>query len=84
MPGNNWNIYNIGNNNPVDLIDYISELEKALGREAKKEYVPLQLGDMEDTYADIDDFIADFNYKPTTSISEGIGKFVKWYTSYFK
>jgi len=84
LPRNNWNIYNIGNNNPVDLIDYISELEKALGREAKKEYAPLQLGDMEDTYADIDDFIADFNYKPTTSISEGIGKFVKWYTSYFK
>jgi UDP-glucuronate 4-epimerase len=79
-----WRIYNIGNNNPVELMDYIKALEKALGKTAKKEFLPLQPGDVPDTYADVQDLVKQFNYKPSTSIEEGITKFISWYLEYQK
>ena len=78
-----WRIYNIGNNNPLELKEYISELEKFLGKEAKKDLLPLQPGDVPDTYADIDGLIKDFNYKPATSLSVGMKNFVEWYRTYY-
>jgi UDP-glucuronate 4-epimerase len=79
-----WKVYNIGNSNPVNLIDYISELEAAFGIEANKEFLPMQAGDMKDTFADVTDLVKDFGYKPETSIQEGISRFVEWYKAYFK
>ena len=79
-----YKIYNIGNNNPVELMELITTLEKCLGIEAKKEFLPIQMGDMLETYADIDDLIADVGFKPTTPISEGIEKFVAWYRDFYK
>jgi len=77
-----WRVYNIGNNKPVNLMDYIDAIENALGKTAEKEFQPLQPGDVPDTYADIDDLIAQFHYKPSTSIEEGVGKFINWYREY--
>jgi UDP-glucuronate 4-epimerase len=77
-----WRVYNIGNNNPVDLMDYIKALEKALGKTAKKEFLPLQPGDVPDTYADVKDLVKQFNYKPSTTIEEGITNFISWYHDY--
>mgnify|MGYP005645304203 CR=1 FL=1 len=77
-----WRVYNIGNNNPVDLMDYIEGLEKALGKTAKKEFLPLQPGDVPDTYADVKDFVKYFNYKPSTTIEAGITNFISWYHYY--
>jgi UDP-glucuronate 4-epimerase len=79
-----WRIYNIGNNQPVDLMDYIGALEKALGKTADKEYLPLQAGDVPDTYANVDDLVEQFHYKPETTVEEGISRFVAWYRDYFK
>jgi UDP-glucuronate 4-epimerase len=79
-----WRIYNIGNSNPVELMDYISALERALGKKARKELLPMQLGDVPDTFADITDLIEQFHYKPSTPVDEGIAKFVAWYRGYFK
>jgi UDP-glucuronate 4-epimerase len=79
-----WRVYNIGNNNPVDLIDYIEALEKASGKTAKKKFLPLQPGDIPDTYADIKDFVKQFNYKPSTTIEEGITNFISWYNDYYE
>jgi len=79
-----WRIYNIGNNNPVELMDYIGALEKALGKKAGIEMLPLQLGDVPDTYADVSDLVEQFGYKPATSVEDGIGRFVSWYRDYFK
>jgi UDP-glucuronate 4-epimerase len=79
-----WRIYNIGNNNPVELNSYISELEKSLGKKAEKQLLPLQPGDVPDTYADVDDLIRDFGYKPETTIEEGIATFSKWFKSYYQ
>ena len=79
-----WRIYNIGNNKPIELMDYIAALEKALGKKAEKEFLPLQAGDVPETYANVDDLIEQFDYKPTTSVEEGINRFVSWYRDYFK
>jgi UDP-glucuronate 4-epimerase len=79
-----WKIYNIGNNKPVQLNDFIKEIENALGINAIKEFLPIQPGDVPDTFADIDDLVTNFNYKPQTSIKNGINNFVKWYLDYFK
>ena len=79
-----WRVYNIGNNNPVDLMYYVKTLEKTLGKTAKKEFLPLQPGDVKDTYAEIDDLTDQFNYKPSTSVDEGICNFVDWYRQYYK
>ncbi len=79
-----YRIYNIGNNNPVELMELITTLEKCLGLEAKKEFLPMQMGDMLATYADVDDLIADVGFKPATLISEGLEKFVAWYRDFYK
>ena len=79
-----WRVYNIGNNNPINLMDYISAIEEALGLEAKKEFLPLQPGDVPDTYADVNDLVKDFGYRPSTSLKEGVSKFVKWYKDYYR
>ena len=79
-----WRIYNIGNNKPVQLMDYIGALEKILGKKANVNFLPLQQGDVPDTYANIDNLNKQFNYKPTTSVTQGVSAFVKWYKKYYK
>ena len=79
-----WQIYNIGNNKPVQLMDYIEALEKNLEKKAKINFLPLQPGDVPDTYANIDNLNKQFNYKPTTSVTQGVSAFVKWYKKYYK
>jgi UDP-glucuronate 4-epimerase len=79
-----WRVYNIGNNTPVELMDYIGALESALGKKAEMELLPLQAGDMPDTYADVTDLVEQFHYKPEIMVEEGITRFVSWYRDYFK
>lgn len=78
-----YSIYNIGNNNPVELSRFIEVLEDCLGRKAEKNYLPLQAGDVPATYADIDDLSRDVGFRPATTIEEGISRFVSWYRSYY-
>ena len=79
-----WKIYNIGNNQPVKLMDFINILEKNLGKIAKKEFLPMQPGDVHKTWANIDELEMEFNYKPNTSLESGISKFCKWFLDYYK
>ena len=79
-----WRVYNIGNNDPIELLDYISALEEALGKKAIKEFLPLQAGDIPSNQANVDNLAAQFGYKPATKVREGIGNFVNWYRDYFK
>ena len=79
-----WRIYNIGNNKSVQLMDYIDALEKTLGKKAKINFLPLQPGDVPDTYANTDNLNEKFNYKPSTSVAEGVSSFVTWYKDYYK
>ena len=79
-----WRVYNIGNQSPVELMSYIETLEKYLGKTAEKELLPLQPGDVPDTYADVEALVQDVGYKPSTTIEQGIEKFVAWYDSYYK
>ena len=79
-----WRVYNIGNSSPVNLMDYIEALEQELGRTTTKEYLPMQPGDVPDTYADVDQLMLDVNYKPQTTVQEGIHRFVTWYRDYYK
>jgi len=79
-----WRLYNIGNSNPVDLMDYVSAVEKALGKKAKLKMLPLQPGDVPDTFADVRDLMEEFDYKPSTPVQIGITQFVDWYRSYFE
>ena len=79
-----WRIYNIGNNSPVELLDYISAIEDATGMKANKELLPLQPGDVPDTYANVDDLVTEFNYMPSTPILLGVNNFVKWYRQHYK
>jgi UDP-glucuronate 4-epimerase len=78
-----YKLYNIGNNQPVELMDFISTLEKVLGKKAKKELLDMQPGDVPATYADVDDLMKDVGFKPQTSIETGIRRFVDWYKSYY-
>ena len=78
-----YKIYNIGNNQPEKLLYFIETLEKIIGKEAKKEFLPMQQGDVYQTYADVSDLIRDFDFKPSTSIEEGLQQFVKWYREYY-
>ena len=78
-----YKIYNIGNHAPVRLMDFISAIEKELGIEAKKEFLPLQAGDVPETFADISSLVNDTGYKPATSITKGIKKFIDWYKMYY-
>lgn len=79
-----WKVYNIGNNRPTNLMDYIAALEKALGKQADMEFLPLQPGDVPDTHADVNDLVRQFQYKPRTSVAVGITRFVEWYYDFFK
>ncbi len=79
-----WRVYNIGNSKPVELMEYIGALEKALGKTAEKEFLPMQPGDVPDTYADVSQLIADVHYRPQTPVEEGIQKFVEWYREYYE
>jgi UDP-glucuronate 4-epimerase len=79
-----WRVYNIGNNSPVELMDYIAALENALGKKAEKELLPLQPGDVPDTYANVDELVEQFHYKPATTVEEGVNRFIDWYRQYFK
>lgn len=78
-----YRIYNVGNNQPTELMDYISALEIALGKKAKKILLPLQAGDIPDTHADVTDLIEQFRYTPKTDVATGIANFVNWYRSYY-
>lgn len=77
-----WRIYNIGNNSPVELLDYIEAIESSLGIKAEKELLPLQPGDVPDTYADVDDLVQEFGYKPSVSIKDGVSQFIDWFREY--
>jgi len=79
-----YQIYNIGNNAPVQLMDFIKALESSLNKEAKKEYLPMQPGDVKSTYADVSGLIDDFSYKPDTSIQNGVDQFSKWYQEFYR
>jgi UDP-glucuronate 4-epimerase len=78
-----YRIYNIGNNNPVQLMDFIGAIEAALGQEARKNMLPLQQGDVPATYADIDDLVRDAGFQPSTPIQKGIARFIEWYRDYY-
>lgn len=79
-----YKIYNIGNNNPVKLMDFISAIEKSVGKEIKKNFLPLQPGDVPSTYADVSDLENNLHYKPSTSIEDGVEQFIRWYREFFK
>ncbi|HFU76388.1 MAG TPA: NAD-dependent epimerase/dehydratase family protein, partial [Arcobacter sp.] len=78
-----FNVYNIGNNAPVSLMDFIETLENALGKEAEKNFMEMQPGDVESTYADTTPLVEDFGYKPDTELGDGIGEFVEWYRGFY-
>ena len=79
-----YSIYNIGNNNTVELLNFIKIIEKKLGKRAKMNLLPIQPGDVSETWANIDNLIKDYKYKPTTKIEVGVGRFIDWYINYFK
>ncbi|MCU0543733.1 MAG: NAD-dependent epimerase [Oscillatoriaceae cyanobacterium Prado104] len=78
-----YKIYNIGNNSPVELLAFIEVIEKAMGKTAVKNLLPMQPGDVPSTYADVDDLMADVGFKPSTPIEQGIHQFVEWYLDYY-
>jgi UDP-glucuronate 4-epimerase len=78
-----YKLYNIGNNNPVELIKFIEILENNIGKKAQKNMLPMQQGDVPITYADVDDLMKDVGFKPSTPLKEGIDKFVQWYKEYY-
>lgn len=78
-----YRLYNIGNNQPVPLMEFIETIENVLGKKAKKEFLPMQLGDVPSTFADVHDLVSDIGFKPNTPIKEGIEKFMKWYLDYY-
>ncbi|MCG8611241.1 MAG: NAD-dependent epimerase [Pseudomonadales bacterium] len=79
-----YRIYNIGSNRPVELLRYIEILEECLGKKAEKNLLPLQPGDVPDTYANVDDLIADVDYQPATVIEDGVARFVEWYREFYQ
>lgn len=78
-----YKLYNIGNNSPVELMKFIEIIETALGKKAQKNFLPMQPGDVPATYADVEDLMKDVEFKPNTSIEEGMHKFIQWYTEYY-
>jgi UDP-glucuronate 4-epimerase len=78
-----WRVYNIGNNQPVKLMRYIEVLEDCLGKKAELNLLPLQPGDVPDTYASVDNLVKDVGYKPATPVEEGVRRFVDWYRAYY-
>ncbi len=81
--GDRAKVYNIGNNRPEKLLDFVETLERQIGKTAKKELLPMQAGDVYQTYADVDELAKDFGFKPNTSVDEGLKRFVKWYRGYY-
>jgi UDP-glucuronate 4-epimerase len=79
-----WRVYNIGNNNPVELLDVVGLLEQALGKKAVREMMPMQPGDVPATYADVDDLMRDVGFRPSTPIAEGVARFIAWYKDYHR
>jgi len=79
-----YRLYNIGNNRPVELMHYIEVLENCLGRKAERNLLPLQVGDVPDTWADAEDLVRDVGYRPVTPVEEGVKRFVAWYLDYYK
>ena len=79
-----YKVYNIGNNSPVRLMEFVEAIENKLGKEAKKNYMDLQPGDVPETYANVDDLFRDIGFKPETTIQDGVNKFVDWYLEYYK
>jgi UDP-glucuronate 4-epimerase len=79
-----YKVYNIGNNNPVRLMDFIVAIENKLGKTIEKNFMPIQAGDVPATYADVTDLVEDLGYKPATPIQEGINNFIDWYLAFFK
>ncbi len=79
-----YRLYNIGNNQPVELMHYIETLEKCLGKQAEKNLLPLQAGDVPDTYANVADLVKDMGYKPETAVEDGVARFVDWYRDYYR
>ncbi len=82
--GVRYKVYNIGNNKPENLLHFVEVLEKCLGRKANKEFLPMQQGDVYQTFADVSDLERDFGFRPDTSLEDGLTKFVKWYNQYMK
>ena len=82
--GDLFKVYNIGNHKPEKLMDFIKTLEECLGMEAKKEYLPMQPGDVYRTYADVTELVNDYGFKPDTSMKEGLSRFAEWYKEYYK
>ncbi|MBM7599927.1 UDP-glucuronate 4-epimerase [Virgibacillus halotolerans] len=78
-----YKVYNIGNNSPVRLMDFIEAIENKLGKTAKKNFLPLQAGDVPETYANVEDLFRDIDFKPETSIQDGVNKFIDWYLEYY-
>ena len=79
-----YRLYNIGSNSPVELLRYIEVLEDCLGKKAEKNLLPLQPGDVPDTYADVDALVSDVGYRPSTTVEEGVSKFVDWYRDFYR
>ena len=79
-----YRLYNIGNNQPVELLDFIAALEECLGRPAKKDFQPLQAGDVPETCADVDDLVQAVGFRPSTPLREGLARFVEWYRAYYR
>jgi UDP-glucuronate 4-epimerase len=79
-----YKIYNIGNNSPVRLMDFIEAIEKALGKPINKQMIPIQPGDVPETFADVTDLVEDMDYKPNTPVQQGVDNFVAWYRDFFK
>ena len=79
-----WRIYNIGNNSPVELTDFIGAIESNLGKKARIELLPLQPGDVPNTFADVEDLVKDFGYKPKINIKDGVKNFLEWYKGYYR
>jgi UDP-glucuronate 4-epimerase len=79
-----WRVYNIGNNNPVELLEVVRLLEQAIGKKAKRELLPMQPGDVPATYADVDDLMREVDFKPATPIGDGIARFIAWYRTYHR
>jgi UDP-glucuronate 4-epimerase len=79
-----WRIYNIGNHNPVEVTEVVRLLEKAIGKEAKREMLPMQPGDVPATFADIDDLMCDAGFSPNTPIEVGVERFIKWFRDYHR
>jgi UDP-glucuronate 4-epimerase len=79
-----WRVYNIGNNNPVELLDVVDLLEKSIGKKAIRELAPMQPGDVPATYANVDDLMRDADFRPSTPIADGIARFIEWYRAYHR